>query len=139
MTWNWQQPEWPNFTYDSMALEPLEKQFLLRSGEFVGAYKHIGAGEQDTLKIELISDEAVKTSEIEGEILNRDSVQSSLRQQLGLGSERPGVKPAERGISKMMLDLYRNHADPLADKTMVEWHKMLLTGDKEIKVIGGYR
>ena len=85
MTWNWQQPDWPNFTYDSGALEPLEKQFLLQSGEFVGACKHVGADDQETLKIELISDEAVKTSEIEGEILNRDSVQSSLRQQLGLG------------------------------------------------------
>jgi Fic family protein len=39
----------------------------------------------------------------------------------------------------MMLDLYRNYADPLTDKTMFEWHKMLLAGDKEIKVIGGYR
>jgi Fic family protein len=39
----------------------------------------------------------------------------------------------------MMLDLYRNYADPLTDKTMLEWHKMLLAGDKEIKVIGGYR
>jgi Fic family protein len=139
MTWNWQRPEWPNFAYDSGVLEPLEKQFLLQSGEFVGACKHIGPDDQETLKIELISDEAVKTSEIEGEILNRDSVQSSLRQQLGLGLEAPGVKPAERGISKMMVDLYHNFAAPLADKTMFDWHAMLLTGDTSIRVIGGYR
>ena len=139
MTWNWEQPDWPKFTYDSGALEPLEKQFLLQSGEFVGACKHLGADEQETLKIELISDEAVKTSEIEGEILNRDSVQSSLRQQLGLGAEAPGVKPAERGISEMMVDLYRSFASTLTDKTMFDWHGMLLSGDKEIKVIGGYR
>ena len=37
MTWNWEQPHWPKFTYDSAALEPLEPQFLLHSGEFVGA------------------------------------------------------------------------------------------------------
>ena len=123
----------------SEALEPLEQQFLLQSGEFVGAYKHIGADDQETLKIELISDEAVKTSEIEGEILNRDSVQSSLRHQLGLGIERPDVKPAERGIAKMMVDLYRSFATPLADETMFDWHKMLLSGDDDIKSIGGYR
>src|SRR6202451_2057276 len=105
MTWNWQQPGWPNFAFDAGALEPLEKRFLLQSGEFIGAFKHIGADDQDTLKIELISDEAVKTSEIEGEILNRDSVQSSLRHQLGLGVEKPGISPAERGIAKMMVDL----------------------------------
>src|ERR1700680_4907106 len=103
MTWNWEQPDWPDFTYDSVALQPLEKQFLVQSGEFIGAGKHIGADDQEALKIELISDEAVKTSEIEGEILDRDSVQSSLRHQLGLGAEAPGVKPAERGISPMMV------------------------------------
>src|ERR1700716_3421461 len=101
MTWNWEQSGWPDFAYDSKALEPLEKQFLLQSGEFVGACKHMGSDDQETLKIELISEEAVKTSEIEGEILNRDSVQSSLRHELGLGAEAPGVKPAERGISTM--------------------------------------
>ena len=139
MNWNWEKPDWPNFTYDAAALEPLEKRFLLRSGEFIGAFRHIGADDQDTIRIELIGDEAVKTSEIEGEILNRDSVQSSLRHQLGLGAERPGVTPAERGIASMMLYLYRSYADALADKTMFDWHRMLLSGDKSIRVIGGYR
>ncbi|HMK78815.1 MAG TPA: Fic family protein [Xanthobacteraceae bacterium] len=139
MTRNWQQPDWPKFTYDSNILEPLEQQFLRHSGELVGAYRHIGADDQETLRIELIADEAVKTSAIEGEILNRDSVQSSLRQQLGLGPERSGVTPAERGISRMMVDLYRNFAAPLADRTMFAWHRMLLGGDKEIKVVGAYR
>jgi Fic family protein len=139
MAWNWEQSKWPEFTYDSKALEPLEQQFLLQSGEFIGACRHIGADDQETLRIELISDEAVKTSEIEGEILNRDSVQSSLRHQLGLGAEAPGVKPAERGISQMMVDLYRSFASPLTDKTMFDWHSMLLSGDRSIKVIGGYR
>src|SRR5215470_3193339 len=136
--WSWEQPDWPNFSYNSGALEPLEREFLLRSGEFIGAYKHVGTDDQETLKIELISEEAVKTSEIEGQILNRESVQSSLRAQFGLGVEGPNVTPAERGISKMMIDLYRNYAAPLSDRTMFEWHKMLLAGDRNIKVIGSY-
>src|SRR5258708_1122716 len=139
MSWNWEKPDWPNFTYNSTALEPLEKRFTLRSGELIGAFKHVGTDDQDTLKIELISDEAVKTSEIEGEILNRDSVQSSLRYQLGLGAERPGITPAERGIAKMMVDLYRSFAEALTNKTMFAWHRMLLSGDTSIQVIGGYR
>jgi Fic family protein len=139
MAWNWQQPDWPNFSFDSEALEPLEKQFLLRSGEFVGVYRHVGADDQGTLKIELIGDEAVKTSAIEGEILDRDSVQSSLRHHLGLGAERPGVKPAERGVSEMMVDLYRGFAAPLTDNTMFDWHRMLLSWDTSIRVMGGYR
>jgi Fic family protein len=139
MTWNWQQPDWPNFTWDSEALEPLERQFLLQSGEFIGVCRHIGPDDQETLKIELISDEAVKTSEIEGEILDRDSVQSSLRHQFGLGAERPGVTPAERGISQMMVDLFRGFASLLSDKTLFDWHAMLLRFDNSIHVIGGYR
>jgi Fic family protein len=139
MAWNWEQPDWPYFTYGPRELEAPEKQFLVQSGEFVGARKHIGADDQETLKIELISNEAVKTSQIEGEVLDRDSVQSSLRHQFGLGLEQPGTKPAERGISRMMVDLYRSFATPLTDKTMFDWHAMLLGGDKSTQVIGGYR
>ena len=139
MNWNWEKPDWPNFTYDSTALMPLEKRFLLQSGEFICAFKHVGTDDQDTLKIELIGDEAVKTSEIEGEILNRDSVQSSLRHQFGLGAERPGITPAERGTAQMMVDLYRRFAGALTHNTMFDWHRMLLSGDTSIQVIGGYR
>ena len=139
MRWNWQKPDWPNFTYDSRAIEPLEQQFLLHSGQFIGAYKHIDIDEQQALKIELISDEAVKTSEIEGETLDRESVQSSLREAFGLGAEKPRVKPAERGVAQMMTDLYRSFADPLAHSTMFDWHAMLLGGARDINVVGGYR
>jgi Fic family protein len=144
MTWNWERPDWPNFTFDSKAfdskaLEALEQRFLLQSGEFVGAFKHVNADDQESLKIELISEEAVKTSEIEGEILDRDSVKSSLRAQFGLGEERPGVKPAERGISKMMAGLYHDFGSALTDQTMFDWHALLLAGDGSIKVVGGYR
>ena len=106
MPWNWQQPDWPNFAYDSKALEPLERQFLVQSGEFVGAFRHVGADDQEALRIELISDEAVKTSEIEGEILDRASVQSSLRHQFGLAAEGSDVKAAERGMSFTRIDTW---------------------------------
>lgn len=139
MPWNWEEPTWPHFTYDAAALEPLEAEFLLRSGEFIGAFKHVRPDDQENLRIELISDEALKTSEIEGEILNRDSVQSSLRHQFGLAGEEAGVPPAERGIAQMMVDLYLNFAKSLTDETMFGWHGMLMSGDRTIKTIGAYR
>jgi Fic family protein len=139
MAWNWQQPDWPDFTYDTAALEPLEKQFLLHSGEFIGAFKHIGRDDQDVLKIELISDEALKTSAIEGEFLNRDSLQSSLRQEFGLGTDNRRVSPAERGIAEVMVDLYNSFADPLTHEGMFAWHEMIMSGQRRIQVIGGYR
>ena len=72
MSWNCEKPDWPNFTYNSAALESLEKRFLLRSGEFIGAFRHIGADDQDTIRIELIGDEAVKTSEKPEDMLRFD-------------------------------------------------------------------
>lgn len=139
MTWNWQQPRWPEFTCDPAVLEPLERQFLLRSGEFIGAFRHLGPDDRDMLKIELIGDEALKTSEIEGEILDRASVQSSLRRQFGLGTDGRRIPPAERGIAEMMVDLYRGFGDPLTHGTMFAWHKMLMSGERRIGKVGGYR
>jgi Fic family protein len=139
MAWNWNQPGWPEFAYDSKALEPLERQFLLGSGEFIGAFRHVGAADRDTLRIELISDEAVKTSEIEGEVLDRDSVQSSLRQQFGLTSDRRHISPAERGIAEMMVDLYKTFGEPLSHETMFAWHRMIMSNSRRIDVVGGYR
>jgi Fic family protein len=139
MTWNWEQPGWPEFTYDSSALTPLEQQFLRRSGEFIGVFRHVGRDDQDALRIELISDEALKTSAIEGEILDRDSVQSSLRQQFGLARQTRPAPPAERGIAEMMADLYRSFGDPLTHEVMFRWHRMLMTGDRHIQTVGSYR
>jgi Fic family protein len=139
MSWNWEKPEWPQFTFDSSGLEAHERQYLIKSGEIFGAVKHVGASDRQALTIELISDEAVKTSEIEGEILRRESVQSSLRQQFGLNADDTNVSEAERGIAEMMGDLYRNFAAPISHDMLFGWHKMLMRGDRRIDVIGGYR
>lgn len=139
MAWNWQQTAWPQFTYDPKALEPLERQFLLHGGEFIGAFKHVGPEDRDMLRIELISDEALKSSAIEGETLDRESVQSSLRQQFGLGGGASRIPPAERGIAEMMVDLYRGFANELTHQTLFAWHRMLMSGQRGLQVIGGYR
>lgn len=139
MVWNWQQTDWPEFRYDSAALASLEERFLLRAGELFGAFRHVSPNDRDTLRIELISDEALKTSEIEGEILNRNSVQSSLRQQMGLDAETRRILPEERGIAEMMVALYRHYDDKLTHKTLFSWHEMVMAGHRDVQVIGGYR
>ncbi|RUX24058.1 Fic family protein [Mesorhizobium sp. M7A.F.Ca.US.011.01.1.1] len=139
MAWNWEQADWPHFTYDKMALDPLESEFLLRSGEFLGVFRHVGSEDRDQIRIELISEEALKTSAIEGEYLNRESLQSSLRQQLGLGDENRRIPPAERGISEMMADVYLHFAEPLSHRTLYAWHKMVMSGERPTETIGSYR
>jgi len=65
MEWNWQKDDWPEFTYRKSALADLEARFLHQSGIFLGALKHVSADDKDTLVVDLMSTEALKTSEIE--------------------------------------------------------------------------
>ncbi|MEK6628555.1 MAG: Fic family protein [Bdellovibrionota bacterium] len=144
MIWNWQRKDWPNFTFDAAALDNYEKEFFLKAGRFSGAFEHLNKKEQMHLTIELISDEAVKTSEIEGEILSRDSVQSSVRKQLGLQQSNTGraradkSSPQEQAIAEMMVNLFRTYDEPLSRKMLFNWHKMLMQNEK-LSDIGRYR
>ena len=139
MVWNWQIPGWPDFRYDAAALAPLEQRFLLSSGEILGAVHHVSPSERDQLRIDLLSDEAMKTSAIEGEMLDRQSVQSSLRRQLGLSPDSYPTKPREQGVAEMMVDVYSTYAEPLTHETLFRWHGMLLSHDRRLDTIGAYR
>lgn len=139
MTWNWQYSEWPEFDYDPDVYSVYEKQFLQQSGIIVGSMKHLDDDEQLTLRIELISDEAYKTSEIEGEILRRDSLQSSIRKEFSLQSDDRNISPEEQGVSEMMVSIYRNYASPLSHDLLYAWHEMVMKGRGDLERIGAYR
>ncbi len=139
MAWNWEQSGWPEFVWDEGALAVFEARFLKGAGVLQGALRHVGEGEQAALTVELISSEAVKTSEIEGELLDRNSVQSSIRRQLGLATDNLRLTPAEQGIAEMMVDLYRTHAAPLSHETLFRWHLMLSLGRRDLTDVGCYR
>ena len=139
MAWNWQISGWPEFRYDKAELAPLEQRFLLSSGEVLGAVKHVNSAERDQLRIGLLSDEAMKTSAIEGEMLDRRSVQSTLRRHLGLEPDSYPNKPREQGVAGMMVDVYSNFAEPLGHGTLFRWQEMLLSFDKRSEAIGSYR
>src|SRR5580704_845852 len=139
ITWNWQQDDWPQFRYDSTKLDALEAEFLRQSGVFIGAVKHVTDDDRLHFTIELISDEALNTSEIEGEILNRDSLQSSIRRNFGLATDNRKIPPAEQGIAQMMVELYRKFDAPLTHDLLFHWHEMLMNGRRDVKEVGRYR
>lgn len=139
MRWNWQHEEWPNFRYNSNKLSELETSFLHQSGVVIGALKHVSTDQYDELVVDLISTEALKTSEIEGEYFNRHSVQSSIRRNFGLETKLGRVTPAEQGLAKLMTVLYRTYGESLSDEMMSEWHKMLTNGRNDLTDIGQYR
>lgn len=116
-----------------------ERKFFENAGMLYGSIQHIDEEEQQTLKVDLISNEAYKTSAIEGEFLNHDSIHSSIRMQLGLQTDHRKVEPAEQGIAEMMVDLYRNYDSPLNQKRLFLWHRMLTNGRRDLKDIGRYR
>lgn len=139
MPWNWTLPNWPDFRYDASVLEPFEQKFLLSSGEILGAVHHVSQPEREQLRIELLSEEAMQTSAIEGEILDRLSVQSSLRRHLGLDPDSYPAQPREQGIAEMMVDVYSGFADRLDHETLFLWHRELLSHDRRLGTIGEYR
>jgi Fic family protein len=139
MAWNWQDPDWPNFVWDRNRLLAAEQQFLVGGGVLVGTVKHLGSEDRDQLTIEAMSSEAVTTAEIEGETLDRASVQSSLRKQLGLTADNRRVRPAEQGIAEMMVDLYRSFGTSLSDATIFAWHRMLVSGRRDLNDVARYR
>jgi len=139
MAWNWQQSDWPNFSWNVDRFRKAEEHFLVGSGMFAGTLKHLGAADQEQLTIEAISTEALTTSEIEGEILDRASVQSSIRRQLGLETDKRKIRQAEQGIAEMMVDLHRFFAEPLTDEKLFAWHRMLVKGRRDLRDVGAYR
>jgi len=140
MRWNWQRTDWTKFTYDSNRLAQFEEKFLLRAGQLFGITKHLNKSEAQQLSIDILSDEAMKTSEIEGEILSRESVQSSVKRHFGLQTaSNQKILAAEDGIAELMVDLYQNSQKLLTEETLFRWHKMILRGNQDLQDIGRYR
>ena len=139
MNWTWERPAWPDFTWNRAELEPLEARFRDDAGRRIGAWRRLGEDEQTELRVGWLSDEAAETSAIEGELLDRDSVQSSIRRQFGLAHDRRPASPAEAGVAEMMVSVYREFDRPLDHRTLWDWHRMLMRERHRLNVIGGYR
>ncbi len=137
--WSWQQKNWPKFTFDDKTIKDLEEKFLYNSGALFATYSHLNKENKKQLRIDLISDEALKTSEIEGEFLKRDSIQSSIRRNFGILDNYSKISPAEQGICEMMIDLYENYDKELSHEMLFKWHEMIARQRRDIKDIAKYR
>ncbi len=139
MRWNWEQPDWPRFGWQARRLAMAEEHFLLSGGLLHGVVKHLAEDDRDDHIVEVITDEAVTTSQIEGEVLERSSVQSSIRRQLGLVGDLRPATPAEQGIAEMMVDVYRRFDTPLDERSLFAWHRMVARGRTDLRDVGRYR
>lgn len=139
MKWSWELKDWPIFEYDYDELASYEIEFQRNIGKVMGALRHFDEGSNEQLKIEILTQEALSTSEIEGEILNRDSVQSSIKRQLGLKTTRNNVNANEAGIAELMVDVYTKFDQKLSKEMLCNWHRMVNNGRRDLDVIGDYR
>lgn len=102
MRWNWQLCDWSDFRVVADHIRAAEEQVLSGSSVVIGALHHFDADARDRLEIGLIATEVVDSSAVEGEILDRASVQSSLAPHLGFAADQcrasaPEARPPNSG------------------------------------------
>lgn len=138
MKWVWELKKWPEYEFQNELYQKDEQTFLTQSGLLKGAVSHLEENDTEDTSIQIILEEALATSKIEGELLNRDSVQSSIRKQLGLQGANLRTSPLEYATAELMSHIYQKFNEPLSNETLYLWHSMLMNGRRDIN-IGMYR
>ena len=125
MEWIWELENWPFFKYDRNSFWRYETEFFENVGLFVGCFESISEEDQMDLKLRILLDEAISSSKIEGEVLERSSVQSSLCKEFGLNSDTMNASPQERGIGKLMRYNFQNFAEPISEEMLQRMNGLL--------------
>ena len=139
MKWNWQLPKWPHFQYDSAGLGDLEKKFFQEAGGASAILRHLEADKKKLFIIELLCLEGFNSSAIEGELLERHSLQSSIQCHFGIQVKAPGISGKEKGMGELMWLMYSTYDQVLTHETLFTWHKTLMNDESKINDIGKYR
>lgn len=132
MPYNWQQPDWPHFRYDLTGIEETLFTLAEKTGRASGLLKGLTADAQLEATIEMMVVEAIKTSAIEGELLSRKDVLSSMRKNLGLETGHLSGDKRAQGTAALMLAVRNSFAAPLSDETLFEWHRLIMTGHRHV-------
>mgnify|MGYP001155897808 CR=1 FL=1 len=153
--WIWQQPDWPNFTWQSERLTPLLRECVQAQGRLMGMASSVDRSLSAQNELDALLQNIVTSSAIEGEQLNVDSVRSSLARRLGLGVvDGDKVSQRSEGLAQLMLDATQRFAQPLTLPRLLEWHTWLfpdqdmnvaarsihigeLRGDEPMQVVSG--
>lgn len=130
--YNWQHKLWPEFKYNHSILEDALMRFMIKSGELKGIISALPEDIGTETIIQIMVAEAIKTSEIEGEIYNRADVMSSMRKNLGLAVSNETKDKNTIGLSKLLIDVRKSFQEPLTEKKLLDWHKLLLGTSKRI-------
>jgi Fic family protein len=133
----WEKPDWPTFSWNERSLAKLLAEVSREQGRLLGKMEALGFDLRSEAHLRTLTEDVVKSSEIEGEKLERDQVRSSIARRLGM--DVGGLVPADRnveGVVEMMLDATGNYADALTEERLFAWHASLFpTGRSGINKI----
>ena len=139
----YQQKDWPRFKWEQEQLLPLLTKVHHSQGRLLGRMSQLGFQLQAEASLLTITLDVLKSSEIEGEVLNPDQVRSSIARRLGI--DIAGLVQADRnveGVVEMMLDATQNYTAGLTDERLFGWHAALFptgrTGMHKI-IVGAWR
>src|SRR5215469_13850752 len=129
--------DWPHFRWNAERLVPYLSAARYKQGRLLGKMQDLGYQLKKEATLAALTEETVKSSAIEGEELNPESVRSSLARRMGL--EAAGTRPVDRnveGIVEMMLDATLKYGSPLTEERLFGWHASLFpTGRSGMKKI----
>lgn len=122
----WEQPKWPTFSWNQDVISTPLAQARHEQGLLLGRMQALGFALQKEATLKVLTEDVIKTSEIEGEKLDRDQVKSSIARHLGM--EVAGLVPSERnvdGIVEVMLDATNKSSHALTQQRLFDWHAAL--------------
>ena len=119
-------PDWPRFRWSQDALLQQLAAVRHRQGRLMGRMENLGFSSRTEAVLNTLTQEVLKSSEIEGEILDRDQVRSSIARHLGI--DIGALTQADRnvdGVVEMILDATQHYAQPLTRERLFGWHALL--------------
>jgi Fic family protein len=143
MTYLHELPDWPRFNWDQEKLAPKLAAVRHRQGRLIGRMEALGFTLRKEAVLQTLTLDVLKSSEIEGEILNPEQVRSSIARRLGM--DIAGAVPADRhveGVVEMMLDATQSFDTSLTTERLFGWHAALFpTGRRGIHkiIVGAWR
>ncbi|QTS85224.1 Fic family protein [Ectopseudomonas khazarica] len=129
--WIWQQPDWPHFNWEADSLAPLLRACTQAQGRLLGMLGAVGSDTEAQSSLDVLLQNIVTSSAIEGEQLNVSSVRSSLAKRLGI-SEEGRVSARSEGLAELLLDATSAHQQPLDLKRLYRWHCWLFPSDDNL-------
>jgi len=121
-----QQDKWPHFTWNNEVLLLRLGEVRNLQGRLIGKMESLGFDLKSEAVLETLTSDVLKSSEIEGEILNLEQVRSSIARHLGIDIQ--GLVASDRnvdGMVEMMLDATQNYDKPLTTERLFDWHASL--------------